>query len=371
MAEQSKRSLAAAYMLEGWKKKLITGQPLFLTFFVTARCNARCGHCFYPPQSGRRELDLDEYARIAASLAPVVKLNITGGEPFLRKDVDQICTLLHRGGGTLQTTIATNGTQVDETVRATRAILERCPGLLLELQLSIDGPPADHDRIRGVKGSFDRLMDTWRGLCEVRRDFPGLVIRFNYTFSAMNQSLFDRTHDFVRDELGEDLEMVLIRGDAVDPSFKAFDPRLYRAASERLAVRRPSEGGLFGAIMRERVRREKEIIGNVASGQRLPFTCSSGLLSGIVSETGRVHPCEMLEDSFGNLRDHGYDFRGLWRSAVARRFRHRIAAERCSCTFETALRLSMSFDTRETCRFVGRGVAAWLSGGVSGTTTAP
>ena len=55
--------------------------PVYLLVFVTARCDARCGHCFYWQElnSGKRELALEEYERLARSLGPVLQVTLTGG----------------------------------------------------------------------------------------------------------------------------------------------------------------------------------------------------------------------------------------------------------------------------------------------------
>jgi hypothetical protein len=57
--------------------------PVYLLVFVTARCDARCGHCFYWQElnSGNRELSLEEYDRLARSLGPVLQVTLTGGNP--------------------------------------------------------------------------------------------------------------------------------------------------------------------------------------------------------------------------------------------------------------------------------------------------
>ena len=64
------------------------------THFVTSVCNARCAHCFYPINAGKNELSLEELDRFAATLPPIRLLLISGGEPFLRRDLPEICEFL-------------------------------------------------------------------------------------------------------------------------------------------------------------------------------------------------------------------------------------------------------------------------------------
>jgi hypothetical protein len=60
------------------------------THFVTSICNARCAHCFYPINAGKNELTLEEIERFVSTLPPIRLLLISGGEPFLRRDLPDL-----------------------------------------------------------------------------------------------------------------------------------------------------------------------------------------------------------------------------------------------------------------------------------------
>ena len=68
------------------------GPPLHLTFFVTARCNAVCKHCFYHDSLNKKfnELTLEEIDKFTKTMDPLLSLSITGGEPYIRDDIDKI-----------------------------------------------------------------------------------------------------------------------------------------------------------------------------------------------------------------------------------------------------------------------------------------
>ena len=65
-----------------------------------------------------------------------------------------------------------------------------------------------------------------------------------------------------------------------------------------------------------------------------------------MSETGEVRPCEILDTSFGNLRDVDYDLSALWNNDAAREHRRHIKETGCFCTFETCVRTTLSFQPR-------------------------
>jgi MoaA/NifB/PqqE/SkfB family radical SAM enzyme len=78
------------------------GKPITLTFSVTAACQSRCKTCNIgleyrkDPKRKEKDLKLDEIEKIFRSLGHIYFLNISGGEPFLRKDLPEIVELACR-----------------------------------------------------------------------------------------------------------------------------------------------------------------------------------------------------------------------------------------------------------------------------------
>jgi molybdenum cofactor biosynthesis enzyme MoaA len=87
----------------------------YLRLAVTDRCNLRCFYCM--PEEGlnwlsRSELmTYDEMLRICSLLVKmgIEKIRITGGEPFVRKDIMRFLTVLSNLNGLKELTITTNG----------------------------------------------------------------------------------------------------------------------------------------------------------------------------------------------------------------------------------------------------------------------
>ena len=61
---------------------------------------------------------------------------------------------------------------------------------------------------------------------------------------------------------------------------------------------------------------------------------------------GKVFPCELLSEGFGDIRKYNYDFRKLWFSAKADKIRAKIRNERCSCTHECFQNLNVLFSIK-------------------------
>jgi len=132
---------------------------MFLQLQVTRDCNLRCKHCYDP---GARFLDggemsTSECAAVIKEFASFVLLNsrpgvvyITGGEPLIRKDIDELLETCwkHR----LATRLLTNGTLID--AKAAEALKA---SHVTAVQVSIDGLQETHDAIRGSGGYEDAV----------------------------------------------------------------------------------------------------------------------------------------------------------------------------------------------------------------------
>ena len=124
--------------------------PLKLSVDVTSRCNLHCLHC--RNQTGAPSdcaLDARMLASIiddAASLG-VFRLALSGGEPLLREDLPELIQYAV-ARGIPRVFVSTNATLLDrQWLDRLRAIRER-----ITLKVSLDGPAAVHDRVRGMPG---------------------------------------------------------------------------------------------------------------------------------------------------------------------------------------------------------------------------
>ena len=169
--------------------------PDWLSVNLTLRCNLRCVMCTTcydsPEMSTREVLDLIDQAADWG----VGVFNPLGGEPFVRADLEQI--LAHAARRDMHTTLTTNGTLI-RPERAAR--VAAVPVEKLHINISIDGPEAAHDSVRG-EGTWQRTMAGYRALREAdaAAGNPERKICANVILHRRNVHGFV---DFVR-ELGE------------------------------------------------------------------------------------------------------------------------------------------------------------------------
>ena len=96
--------------------------PPFLILFINSICNQTCEHCFYWRNLNRKDdLTVDELRALSAELGTIENLNLSGGEPFLRKEFGEICRFFIQNNGVRQIYVPTNGTFTDRTIAALHA----------------------------------------------------------------------------------------------------------------------------------------------------------------------------------------------------------------------------------------------------------
>lgn len=120
------------------------------SLITTFRCNAKCNMCniWKYPTKEEDEIDPKYYARLPDGL----RINVTGGEPMLREDIDEIFKILYPKASLLE--LSTNGFYTDKIV----AIAEKYPDILI--RVSLEGLPRMNDLKRGTKDGFDHALRT-------------------------------------------------------------------------------------------------------------------------------------------------------------------------------------------------------------------
>ena len=120
------------------------------SLITTYRCNAKCNMCniWQHPTKEHEEIPADYYQSIPSGL----RINITGGEPMLRNDIDAIFENLYHKSALLE--LSTNGYYTEKIV----AIANKYPKILI--RVSLEGLPRMNDQKRGTRDGFDHALRT-------------------------------------------------------------------------------------------------------------------------------------------------------------------------------------------------------------------
>lgn len=321
-------------------RRLARGQrtPLHVILFVTDHCNARCGTCFYWQNLNQGEsLQPDHIERISDSLDAIRWLDISGGEPFLRRDLAAICHRFVRHNGARFLNIPTNAIQTETTVRITSEILSVAEPIRLNVAISLDGIGENHDRVRGVPGNYVKAMATLTRLSEIRRNDPRLALSVVTTVMRHN---VDDVRELLRLGVEQwDLNyhsLNILRGAPMDANLQPPTREQFAEVS-RIQVRqcrryfRGRYGVLWGWLTTAGRYALNRYYLKELEGRPKDIACNAGRISCVIDANGDVYFCELLR-KVGNLKDYNWDFQRLWYDFEAQQLRARVG--HCHCTHE-------------------------------------
>ncbi len=323
--------------------------PFTVTFSVTAACQSRCktcqiGHLYLEnPERADKDMSLEEIEKIFATMKPVYFFNISGGEPFLRKDLPQIVELACKYLKPRVIHTPTNAIMPDRIEEKTREILEIIraydPTVPFTVKPSIDGVGEMHDEIRGVKGNFEKLLKTIERLKVVEQDYDNFHLELGTVISNFNIDHLAEIEDFVhslgvesyRNEVAEQRTEFFNIGDPITPDAATYQ-RLIKEFARKTEENIGSKKSL--AKMTEAMRViYYDIAGKILEEKRQVIPCWAGVSNVHINYDGGVWPCCVLgyDQQMGNLRDYNYDFQKLWYSPKAKEVRKFIKDQKCAC----------------------------------------
>jgi len=134
-------------------------RPVLVHFEVTLRCNARCGFCDYwkTPAEARAE-ELKSFADAARYFNPML-VCFTGGEPLLRRDLEDLVAAVDSSVRLKYVTLITHGGMLS----VERAISLRDAGIN-QFSISLDYLDGRHDTARGIPGLTARIFEAVEGM---------------------------------------------------------------------------------------------------------------------------------------------------------------------------------------------------------------
>lgn len=260
--------------------------PKLVEWELTGACDLRCAHCHRTDSRKAAEPDLGRVLAIADALssAGAESVALSGGEPTLSPHLWPVVERLKKGGAFVS--LITNGR--DDS--ADFALRCRESGLDF-VWLSLDGPEAVHDAVRGGDGVYARLTRTWKNLART-----GVPFGFMTTLLRANRGHLDALHGLVR-AAGADLwqlQFGLPNAAATDLFLTPDELVALQPALARLRAREPRL--LLGEALALTLGEPTWIQG---AGDRVPATlsgCPSGRGGFVVAPDGRLRGCSCLPD---------------------------------------------------------------------------
>src|SRR5689334_6409379 len=282
-------------------------RPSTLIAELSYQCPLHCPYCSNPVDIGgekyRRELGTEDWIRTfeEARRLGVLQLALTGGEPMLRRDLDELCAGARDAG--LYSSLITAGTLFTPA----RAKALKAAGLD-HVQISIQSPdPEDNDRIAGNR-SFAKKIAAAHHAKEL--DFP---LTINCVLHRQNLDRVEELLDLTLALGAQRLELANTQyyGWAV-PNQAALMPSWEQLQRAEEAVQR----------FRARVGPKVDVLWVLPDFyEDLPKPCMGGWgrTAMVVAPNGDVLPCQAASTipglQFANLREHPLEW--IWSRSEA------------------------------------------------------
>jgi radical SAM protein with 4Fe4S-binding SPASM domain len=160
--------------------------------FLTRKCNLGCKHCYIEGVGPARDLDFDlaSIQKLIDQAVPhgLKKVKVSGGEPFVRRDVIDILRFLDERG--LEIVLETNGTLFAPDTVDQLATLRK-----FTVFISLDHiDEAEHDDFRGLAGSYNKTVNVLRQMGETNVE--------SVVTTTANRKNFDRCVEIVDAVIG-------------------------------------------------------------------------------------------------------------------------------------------------------------------------
>jgi len=322
----------------------------YVILYVTNVCNFRCNFCFYYAEieKGRKpnELSLDELDKISSSIGSLLQLSLTGGEPFIRKDLSELTDIWVKNTGVRYITIPTNGWLTEKMVDYLEKTLKKNKDTYIRLTFSIDGIGDEHDLNRSKPGSYKKIIESVKAIKPLQKKYNNLTLDSNTVFTSKTQSrIIDILKDIKAEFNFDNMTVTYARGDIKDKELKASGEAEYRAMNQYLSeLERKKEKRFLYPLYRGVRDVAWENLMTTVFDDKFVGPCVAGRKMIVIGETGDIFPCEVLENSkIGNIRDFDMDIKKLLDSKKSKEQYNWIVDSKCKCSFECALAANVTW----------------------------
>lgn len=308
--------------------------PKAVTFAVTYKCNSKCIMCnIWKMYQENRELIKDElsiseirdFFSDREFFRNLAFIQLTGGEPFLRSDLIEIVKSVHECKPYCTVYVATNGFLTERILKVTEEVLHFHQDF--SLGVSLDGIGDIHNKVRGVKGAFEKAEKT---LLLLRENFPQLHVQVTMTVTPLNLREIPKVYMFAK-KCGFVFRVCVSNLGAfyrnVDENFFYSEQDIGRLEAYFHMIKKDltRELGRFKAL--------PELLwlhGNIqyaVNPQKRLFPCYSSFTRFFLDPYGTVYPCLVYSEELGNIREK--KIRKIWFSKRATAVRRKVQEEKC------------------------------------------
>lgn len=313
----------------GWPKMM----PSNAVFSVTNLCNSRCRTCHIwekyqqNPDLAKKELTTAQWSKTWKSMGRTTFCVWTGGEPFLRPDALKLLEGLYQNCRPEILVICHNGSIPNIYKEIMDRFLSQRIKSDVMVNLSLDGIGKDHDKIRGMEGNWQKLVETIKITKEFQKKYKNLNLGIHTVISKWNYKKVPEIYNYVVKNFNPD-------SFKMEPSELRFElgtmgtdilPRKENLAEVMKSYSTQKNTTKLIDLVR------KIYIDKYIKSNGLP--CYAGFNHVQITTNGNVWVCCMMADNYpmGNLHEVNYNFKKIWFSQRAKEIRKLVKARK----FET------------------------------------
>ena len=277
------------------------------------------------------EMNQAEYDKIFTSLGKIpLWLNFSGGEPFLKKDIEDIVSLsLEKCPNVGLINIPTNGLLSSKIQKSVEHILGNTKrNLDFFVTISLDDIGKKNDNIRGIGNSYKRAQKTFSYLKEVSRRDERLKVGFQTTLSRYN---IDNVEKII-DTLGKDISIFTFSHESEyfqnigkGEGFDQIEKKILIKKSILIANEYRIQN-FKSIIPKIYLKLSKQYFQNP---KKMVIPCSAGISTLTIDPYGNVFPCSYYQKEIGNLRENGYDINSIFNSIEMSNILKKIKNNQC------------------------------------------
>lgn len=281
-------------------------RPKALSLEITHRCVARCIMCnIWKIPNKIPDIPMDVWFNLLSEnlFSDLVELDITGGEPFIRKDISRlfsgICQLKQNHLNSLKSIAVTTNALLTQQVLTT--VEQSLPSLKnnninLVIVCALDAAGSLHDKIRNFKGAWEKVSETIKGLKELRKRFPNLFLGLKTTVLPINVEELNAIDCFARSN-----ELFTIISPCIITPGRYLNPELAHSLEFTLEDKHKMINFFQKKAGGWQYHQQKLI--TYLKTDLMKKTCSCGFNYFFIRSTGEVFLCPLIKEGAGNFRD--------------------------------------------------------------------
>jgi MoaA/NifB/PqqE/SkfB family radical SAM enzyme len=323
------------------------GRPQALSLEITHECIARCIMCnIWQISRDVPNLPADQWVKLLSSdlFADLRELDITGGEPFIKKDLPDlfagICELKKTSLKALKSiAVTTNGLLTEKVLTHTEKILPKLQKKNLELVMvcAMDAVGNIHDKIRNYKNAWLKVNETIEGLIKLKEKYPNLIIGLKTTILPIN---IDELENIARYAASKELFTI------ISPCIITKARYLNSDRVDRLVFSKEDIEKMTRFYQSEMFRwsyHTDTLVPYLKTGM-MKKPCSCGFNYFFVRSNSDLFLCPLINHSIGNINETPVT--ELYLSEKASRFRRRVGhyPECRECTEPGLERYALPFE---------------------------